>query len=52
MSRIKHGMDGTRLYKTWDRMKQRCLIQIIPNTSIMEGVELKYAMNGTIFLRL
>lgn len=25
MSRIKHGMDGTRLYKTWDRMKQRCL---------------------------
>lgn len=25
MGKVKHGMEGTRLYKIWDSMKQRCL---------------------------
>lgn len=25
MGKVKHGMEGTRLYKIWDKMKQRCI---------------------------
>ena len=28
---VRHGMEGTRLYKIWDCMKQRCTNQNSPN---------------------
>ena len=28
---IRHNMEGTRLYKIWDNMKQRCMNPNFPN---------------------
>lgn len=44
--RTTHGKTGTRLYRIWQGMKNRCYIQKSLTIGFMEGRGKQYVMNG------